>query len=141
MRHSGCSTVAPIGFTWTSWHFVPNLTIGASVIKSLAYLDCHLMVTNPFDYVEPLGDAENWQQIIQEIKSKGRRPGVALRPGTPIREVYPLVESENPRGNGPCYDCGAWFWWAKVYAGDDGEGRKSQKEISYTEHRGGWMVG
>ncbi|PKI60360.1 hypothetical protein CRG98_019296, partial [Punica granatum] len=43
-------------------HFVPNLTIGAPVIKSLrkhtkAYLDCHLMVTNPLDYVEPLGDA------------------------------------------------------------------------------------
>ncbi|KAI4339662.1 hypothetical protein MLD38_024579 [Melastoma candidum] len=97
-----------------SVHFVPNLTIGAPVIKSLrkhtkAYLDCHLMVTNPIDYVEPLGDAgasgftfhvevskENWQQIIQEIKSKGMRPGVALRPGTPIEEVYPLVESENP---------------------------------------------
>ncbi|KAE8652263.1 hypothetical protein Csa_022656 [Cucumis sativus] len=95
-------------------HFVPNLTIGAPVIESLrkhtkAYLDCHLMVTNPLDYVEPLAKAgasgftfhvevskDNWQQLIQEIKSKGMKSGVALKPGTPIEEVYPLVESENP---------------------------------------------
>ncbi|KAG6602672.1 Ribulose-phosphate 3-epimerase, cytoplasmic isoform, partial [Cucurbita argyrosperma subsp. sororia] len=91
-------------------HFVPNLTIGAPVIESLrkhtkAYLDCHLMVTNPLDYVEPLAKAgasgftfhvevskDNWQQLIQEIKSKGMKAGVALKPGTPIEEV----ESENP---------------------------------------------
>lgn len=95
-------------------HFVPNLTIGAPVIESLrkhttAYLDCHLMVTNPLDYVEPLGKAgasgftfhveaskENWQELVQKIKSKGMRPGVALKPGTPIEEVYPLIEGENP---------------------------------------------
>ncbi|TYJ28373.1 hypothetical protein E1A91_A07G254700v1 [Gossypium mustelinum] len=95
-------------------HFVPNLTIGAPVIESLrkhtkAYLDCHLIVTNPIDYVEPLGKAgasgftfhvevskENWQELIQKIKLKGMRPGVALKPGTPIEEVYPLINSENP---------------------------------------------
>ncbi|KAF4385758.1 ribulose-phosphate 3-epimerase, cytoplasmic isoform [Cannabis sativa] len=95
-------------------HFVPNLTIGAPVIESLrkhsqAYLDCHLMVTNPLDYVEPMGKAgasgftfhvevskENWQELIQIIKSKGMKPGVALKPGTPIEEVYPLIEAENP---------------------------------------------
>ncbi|TYI75294.1 hypothetical protein E1A91_D07G264500v1 [Gossypium mustelinum] len=95
-------------------HFVPNLTIGAPVIESLrkhtkAYLDCHLMVTNPIDYVEPLGKAgasgftfhvevskENWQELIQKIKLKGMRPGVALKPGTPIEEVYPLINSEHP---------------------------------------------
>ncbi|KAM7276021.1 hypothetical protein ACFE04_017887 [Oxalis oulophora] len=96
------------------WHFVPNLTIGAPVIESLrkhtdAYLDCHLMVTNPLDYVDPMGKAgasgftfhvevtkENWQEVVQKIKSKGMRPGVALRPGTPIEEVYPLIEGEVP---------------------------------------------
>ncbi|KAB2008321.1 hypothetical protein ES319_D10G090900v1, partial [Gossypium barbadense] len=102
-------------------HFVPNLTIGAPVIESLrkhtkAFLDCHLMVTNPIDYVEPLGKAgasgftfhvegfdytvlpfaENWQELIQKIKSKAMRPGVALKPGTLIEEVYPLVDSEDP---------------------------------------------
>ncbi|XP_044501694.1 ribulose-phosphate 3-epimerase, cytoplasmic isoform-like isoform X6 [Mangifera indica] len=91
-------------------HFVPNLTIGAPVIESLrkhtkAYLDCHLMVTNPLDYVEPMGKAgasgftfhvevskDNWQELVLRIKSKGMRPGVALKPGTPIEEVYPLVD-------------------------------------------------
>ncbi|KAK4603329.1 hypothetical protein RGQ29_012033 [Quercus rubra] len=95
-------------------HFVPNLTIGAPVIESLrkhttAYLDCHLMVTNPLDYVDPMGKAgasgftfhvevskENWQELVQKIKAKGMRPGVALKPGTPIEEVYPLVEGEHP---------------------------------------------
>uniref|UniRef100_A0A7N2KY93 Ribulose-phosphate 3-epimerase n=2 Tax=Quercus lobata TaxID=97700 RepID=A0A7N2KY93_QUELO len=95
-------------------HFVPNLTIGAPVIESLrkhttAYLDCHLMVTNPLDYVDPMGKAgasgftfhvevskENWQELVQKIKAKGMRPGVALKPGTPIEEVYPLVEGEYP---------------------------------------------
>ncbi|MBA0663904.1 hypothetical protein Goklo_003984, partial [Gossypium klotzschianum] len=68
-----------------------------------AFLDCHLMVTNPIDYVEPLGKAgasgftfhvevskENWQELIPKIKSKAMRPGVALKPGTLIEEVYPL---------------------------------------------------
>ncbi|KDP46301.1 hypothetical protein JCGZ_10141 [Jatropha curcas] len=67
------------------------------------------MVTNPLDYVKSFGKAgasgftfhvevskENWQELIQKIKSNGMRPGVALKPGTPIEEVYPLVESENP---------------------------------------------
>ncbi|KAM5581963.1 hypothetical protein ABKV19_010939 [Rosa sericea] len=93
-------------------HFVPNLTLGAPVIQSLrkhteAYLDCHLMVTNPLDYVEPLAKAgasgftfhvevskDNWQELVQRIKSKGMTPGVALKPGTPIEEVFPLVEGE-----------------------------------------------
>ncbi|GJN33527.1 hypothetical protein PR202_gb22138 [Eleusine coracana subsp. coracana] len=97
-----------------TWHFVPNLTIGAPVIQSLrkhtkAYLDCHLMVTNPLDYVEPFGKAgasgftfhievtrDNWQELIKSIKSKGMRPGVSLRPGTPVEDVFPLVEAENP---------------------------------------------
>ncbi|XP_078175399.1 ribulose-phosphate 3-epimerase, cytoplasmic isoform-like [Carex rostrata] len=95
-------------------HFVPNLTIGPPVIQSLrqhsrAYLDCHLMVTNPMDYVKPLSKAgasgftfhvevsqENWQDLIQKIKAAGMRPGVALKPGTPIEQVFPLVEAEVP---------------------------------------------
>ncbi|XP_009371665.2 ribulose-phosphate 3-epimerase, cytoplasmic isoform [Pyrus x bretschneideri] len=94
-------------------HFVPNLTLGAPVVQSLrkhtkAYLDCHLMVTNPLDYVEPMGKAgasgftfhvevskDNWQELVKRVKSKGMTPGVALKPGTPIEEVYPLIEGEN----------------------------------------------
>ncbi|WCJ27484.1 Ribulose-phosphate 3-epimerase [Euphorbia peplus] len=95
-------------------HFVPNLTIGAPVIESLrkhtkAYLDCHLMVTNPHDYVDAFAKAgasgftfhieasrENWGELIQKIKSKGMTPGVSLKPGTPIEDIFPLVECEIP---------------------------------------------
>ncbi|CAL5371656.1 unnamed protein product [Camellia sinensis] len=89
---------------------------------SRAYLDCHLMVTNPIDYVEPFGKAgasgftfhvevskDNWQELVKQIMSKGilskkkkkimskgMRPGVALKPGTPIEDVYPLLDGENP---------------------------------------------
>lgn len=38
-------------------------------------------------------DADNWQDLIQSIKSKGMRPGVSLKPGTPVEEVFPLVTS------------------------------------------------
>ncbi|XP_039688271.1 ribulose-phosphate 3-epimerase, cytoplasmic isoform [Medicago truncatula] len=63
------------------------------------------MVTNPLDYVEPLGKAgasglgtskDNWKELIQNIKSHGMRPGVSIKPGTSVEEVYPLVEAENP---------------------------------------------
>nr|XP_004516210.1 ribulose-phosphate 3-epimerase, cytoplasmic isoform-like isoform X1 [Cicer arietinum] len=99
-------------------HFVSNLTMGAPVIESLrkhtkAYLDCHLMVTNPLDYVEPFGKAgasgftfhietskDNWKELIENIKSLGMRPGVAIKPGTSVEAVYPLffsqVEAETP---------------------------------------------
>ncbi|CAM6112905.1 unnamed protein product [Calypogeia fissa] len=94
-------------------HFVPNLTIGEPVIKSLrkhtnAFLDCHLMVTNPADYVEPFAKAgassftfhleaarDNWKDLIRSIKAAGMKAAVALKPGTPVEEVYPLVESED----------------------------------------------
>ncbi|KMT17281.1 hypothetical protein BVRB_2g039810 [Beta vulgaris subsp. vulgaris] len=67
------------------------------------------MVTNPLAYVEPFGKAgasgftfhvevskDNWQELVEKIKLEGMRPGVALKPGTPIEEVYPLVEGHNP---------------------------------------------
>ncbi|KAI8003982.1 Ribulose-phosphate 3-epimerase, cytoplasmic isoform [Camellia lanceoleosa] len=38
---------------------------------------------------------DNWQELVQQIKSKGIRPGVALKPGTPIEDVYPLLDGEN----------------------------------------------
>jgi len=95
-------------------HYVPNLTIGAPVIKSLRkhtkmFMDCHLMVTNPMDYVDEFVKAgasgftfhvevakDNWQELVHKIKAGGMRAGVALRPGTPIEEVFPLVQSEEP---------------------------------------------
>ncbi|KAL6960441.1 ribulose-phosphate 3-epimerase [Sarracenia purpurea var. burkii] len=67
------------------------------------------MVANPLDYVEPLGKAgasgftfhveaskDNWQELVLQIRAKGMRPGVALKPSTPVEEVYPLLDGDNP---------------------------------------------
>ncbi|BBN00524.1 ribulose-phosphate 3-epimerase [Marchantia polymorpha subsp. ruderalis] len=113
LRPSSWRIVGRIGCTWTSWHFVPNLTIGEPVIKALrkhtkAFLDCHLMVTNPADYVMPFAKAgassftfhaevtkDSWPELIKSIKSSGMQAGVAIKPGTPIEDIFPLVEGED----------------------------------------------
>ena len=93
-------------------HFVPNLTFGAPVIKCLrnntiGYLDVHIMVTNPEQWINDLADAgvnnitfhievESYNvdinTIIDLIKSKGISVGLALRPNTPIEAVYNYIE-------------------------------------------------
>src|SRR5689334_15632185 len=69
-------------------HFVPNITIGPIVVKSLKKytklpLDVHLMITDPFTYAEPFAKAGAWGQtfhveavkdpkkVIEEIKRVG----------------------------------------------------------------------
>jgi ribulose-phosphate 3-epimerase len=102
-------------------HFVPNLTIGPPVVKSLRKatqlpLDCHLMIENPDQYIPEFADAgADWISVHQEacrhlnrtlhlIKSHDCRAGVVINPATPVetlREVlnivdYVLVMSVNP---------------------------------------------
>ncbi|PSS35292.1 Ribulose-phosphate 3-epimerase [Actinidia chinensis var. chinensis] len=50
------------------------------------------MVSNPLDYVELLAKADA-SGFTFKIKSKGMKPDVALKPATPIEDVYPLVKS------------------------------------------------
>ena len=89
-------------------HFVPNLTIGPEVIKKLRPLtkkvfDVHLMVTNPENWIIPMKDAganiftfhievtENrniTKKIIDEIKSKDMKVGIALKPYTNNEIIY-----------------------------------------------------
>jgi len=92
-------------------HFVPNLTFGAPVIKPLAkhcaafnngkgiFLDAHLMVTEPRQWLEEMHDAgvhgftfhieatDDPASLVSEIKAKGMRAGVAIKPATPVTEV------------------------------------------------------
>ncbi|CAN0379268.1 unnamed protein product, partial [Discosporangium mesarthrocarpum] len=82
-------------------HFVPNLTFGAPVIKSLrkhtkALLDAHLMVSHPGQWVEDMAAAgvdrltfhveatDKVEELIEQIKAKGMKVGIALKPGTPV---------------------------------------------------------
>jgi ribulose-phosphate 3-epimerase len=88
--------------------FVPNLTIGPPVVKSLRtftqkYLDVHLMVIEPEKLVEPFARAgadgitfhieatDNPQNIINLIKDTGKDVGISLKPKTPISDIEPYV--------------------------------------------------
>jgi ribulose-phosphate 3-epimerase len=92
-------------------HFVPNITIGPPVVRSLRKvssvpLDCHLMIERPDDFIPAFAEAgANWISVHQEacvhldrtlrlIASHGCKAGVVINPGTPVHtldEVLPLV--------------------------------------------------
>ena len=102
-------------------HFVPNLTVGPPLVKSLRKatelpLDCHLMIENPDQFIPEFSDAgANWISVHQEacvhlnrtlhlIKSHGCLAGVVINPATPVDTLsevldiadYILVMSVNP---------------------------------------------
>jgi len=91
-------------------HFVPNLTIGAPVVKCLQtklLKDCHLMVSNPDnlleDFVKAGADAitihaeidGNISEMLEKIRELGCRAGISIKPATPvsaIEEFLPKVD-------------------------------------------------
>ena len=93
-------------------HFVPNLTIGPPVVKSLRKvtklpLDCHLMIENPDEFIPAFADAgADWISVHQEacrhldrtlhlIKNHGCLAGVVINPATPVdtlAEVLDIVD-------------------------------------------------
>ncbi len=102
-------------------HFVPNISMGAPVVKSLRQvtrlpLETHLMISDPdffFDeFVEAGSDSfivhwegnNNLHRTIQWVKDLGKRVGLAINPATPasvLEEVLPdldlvLVMTVNP---------------------------------------------
>lgn len=89
-------------------HFVPNLTIGAPVVKSLrkiekAYLDCHLMIEEPERYIDDFIKAGadnitlhveskgNMDEMLDKIKSAGVKAGITLRPATSLDDIKPYL--------------------------------------------------
>ena len=89
-------------------HFVPNLTIGAPVVKALrkatdATLDVHLMISNPDQYLDDFIKAgsdiitvhyeANGDTLAQvrKIKEAGVRACVSIKPGTPADVLLPLL--------------------------------------------------
>jgi len=102
-------------------HFVPNLTIGPPVVRSLRKatklpLDCHLMIENPDQFIPDFAEAgADWISVHQEacrhlnrtlhlIKSHDCLAGVVINPATPVDTLvevldvidYVLVMSVNP---------------------------------------------
>ena len=94
-------------------HFVPNITIGVPVVKSLRkvtdmVLDTHLMIENPESYIEPFAkagsdiitfhfeactDAEHVNKTISLIKSFGIKAGISIKPNTSPEEIFPFLDS------------------------------------------------
>lgn len=89
-------------------HFVPNLTIGAPVVKSLRPvtklpLDVHLMIDAPERYVDAFCAAgadyltihveatADVAGTLAKIRSHGVKPGITLRPGTAVEKIFPYL--------------------------------------------------
>ena len=89
-------------------HFVPNLTIGPPVVKSLRkrtdlHLDCHLMVDNPGELLEDFADAGadgctvhielgDPRPLFAAMRELGLRVGLTHNPETPVEAVLPYIE-------------------------------------------------
>lgn len=103
-------------------HFVPNLTIGHPVVASLrqhtkAFIDCHLMVANPEQWVEDFAKAgadmftfhleavdldaacnsgvvhAGVMALLHRARSLGMYAGIALKPSTPVESVFPYADA------------------------------------------------
>ncbi len=92
-------------------HFVPNLTMGPPVVKSIRKvtrlpLDCHLMIENPDDFIEAFAAAgANWISVhyeacrhlhrtLQLIADHGMKPAVVINPATRVDfliDILPMV--------------------------------------------------
>lgn len=89
-------------------HFVPNLTIGPVVVKSIRKttslpFDVHLMISNPEKYIERFVDAgadiltvhietvKDPLEIIKKIRDLGCKAGLTLNPDTPFKRISEFV--------------------------------------------------
>ena len=90
-------------------HFVPNITIGPIVVTGLKKLtslplDVHLMIERPDRYVEAFAQAgSDWitihaevcphlKRMIKKIRQLNVKPGVVLKPATPLKTLYPVLD-------------------------------------------------
>jgi ribulose-phosphate 3-epimerase len=109
-------------------HFVPNITIGAPVVRSIRRvarvpLDVHLMISEPDRFIEAFREAgasmisvhvevlPHLHRTVHAIKALGAKAGVVLNPSTPVMALeqiagdvdYVLVMSVNPGFGGQTF--------------------------------------
>jgi len=94
-------------------HFVPNLTMGPDMCAAVrrhfpdVFIDAHLMITDPADFVEPfmkagadhltfhveaVGEVAAARTIVDAIHARGGSAGIAINPPTAVQRVLPLIE-------------------------------------------------
>jgi len=91
-------------------HFVPNISFGAPIIKSIRKLtnmvfDVHLMIEDPIRHVQKFAEAgadiisfhveatDNIGEVIKEIKSLDKKCALAIKPYTNLSKVYENIEN------------------------------------------------
>ncbi len=89
--------------------FVPNITIGPVVVRSLRKvtnlpLDVHLMIEHPSDHIDAFIEAgadfisfhyeaaESPHSVIRKVREKGVKAGLALNPSTPIDTLSDIIQ-------------------------------------------------
>ncbi|XP_063218121.1 ribulose-phosphate 3-epimerase [Bacillus rossius redtenbacheri] len=91
-------------------HFVPNITFGHPVVKCLRpklpgiFLETHMMVSNPEQWIEPSADAgvdqytfhveatSDVARVCRKVRESGMKVGIALKPGTDVTAVSGYVD-------------------------------------------------
>ena len=87
-------------------HFVPNLTMGSDLVKSLkgiGPLDVHLMITDPCDFIDDFVsagaeiisihvEANNPKEALKLIRKHNVKAGIALNPSTPEEAIDSIVD-------------------------------------------------
>ena len=91
-------------------HFVPNISIGVPVVKSIRkktkmFLDTHLMIENPEKYIEAFANTgadlitfhyeacpNNVEKVIDLIKSFGKKVGLSIKPNTQPEEIFQYLD-------------------------------------------------
>lgn len=90
-------------------HFVPNLTLGAPVIKCIRKatdvpFDVHLMISDPLKYIDDFCDAgadiitfhtecdSPIGETIDKILSRGVKASLTVKPKTPVEDIFPYLD-------------------------------------------------
>lgn len=135
-------------------HFVPNITIGPAVVKSVRphtdkVFDVHLMISPVDQYLEDFAEAgadiitvhpeagPHVHRTLQAIRALGKKAGVVLNPGTPVEALDNLMDladlilvmSVNPGFGGQSFIASQLDKIARIRSMIDATGRDIHLEV------------